>query len=378
MPKTTPITLHLTSTHPYLTVHTLVFLFASSCSSLYVSFSMRVASITEATKNQTTRPPFLSSEKDHGPITVNNSTRLKSRHISSRYPSPLPLSSPSHSSNSKSSSVPTPTPSRRSPSPLVSRNPITPAVKRSVSAERRRPTKPDHNLKPNNAGREVSAATKLLVTSTRNFSASFHGEAFSLPTSKTKVTPKKGNPERKWRFVNARTKDIMLKRENRTEKYLWNTWVTTSDLHDSVTKKRQRLQLLRQKLKLAFILKEQMGFLENWASLDKDHLRSLLGAIEAMKGSTLRLPVSNGAIADVESMKEAIISAMVVMQEMGSSICSLCLKAEEVNSLVTELENVYAKERALIRICKDFLSMLMALKVKDCSLRTHMLQKICV
>ncbi|KAI3789190.1 hypothetical protein L2E82_01980 [Cichorium intybus] len=186
------------------------------------------------------------------------------------------------------------------------------------------------------------------------------------------------NRQLQWRFVNARTKDIMLKRENRTEKYLWNTWVTTSDLHDSVTKKRQRLQLLRQKLKLAFILKEQMGFLENWVSLDKDYSRSLLGAIEAMKGSTLRLPVSNGAIADVESMKEAIISAMVVMQEMGSSICSLCLKAEEVNSVVTELENVYAKERALIRICKDFLSMLMALKVKDCSLRTHMLQKICV
>lgn len=53
---------------------------------------------------------------------------------------------------------------------------------------------------------EVSAATKLLVTSTRSLSVSFQGEAFSLPISKTKAqtpaTPslsngRKGTPERR-------------------------------------------------------------------------------------------------------------------------------------------------------------------------------------
>lgn len=62
-------------------------------------------------------------------------------------------------------------------------------------------------MKSNNAGGagEVSAATKLLVTSTRSLSVSFQGEAFSLPISKTKATPtspnsttfRKGTPERK-------------------------------------------------------------------------------------------------------------------------------------------------------------------------------------
>jgi hypothetical protein len=52
-------------------------------------------------------------------------------------------------------------------------------------------------------GTEVSAATKLLVTSTRSLSVSFQGEAFSLPISKTKAqTPslsnaRKGTPERR-------------------------------------------------------------------------------------------------------------------------------------------------------------------------------------
>lgn len=184
------------------------------------------------------------------------------------------------------------------------------------------------------------------------------------------------NRQLQWRFVNARNEDTLLKQRHSSEKNLWNAWITISDLRDSVTKKRHRLQLLRQKLKLASILKEQIAFLEDWACLDKDHSISLLGAIEALKASTLRLPVG-GAIADLQSIKDVISSALDVMQTMCLSICSLCVKVEEANSMVTELANVCAKEQALLRICKGLLSMLAALKVKDCSLRTHMLQTKC-
>ncbi|KAK1431256.1 hypothetical protein QVD17_14591 [Tagetes erecta] len=616
---------------------------------------MMVAAISEST-NQS-RPPLLPSEKDNG--LSNPKSRPKSRQVSSRYLSPSPSTSTS-TSNSSSNSTPNPNlNSRRFPSPLVSRNSTTPATKRSVSADRRRSTRPDLSLKSNNVvggGGEVSAATKLLVTSTRSLSVSFQGEAFSLPISKTKATTpnvRKGTPERKrtgtpvrskvdtgvgdhaentkptdqhrwpgraresnrtilskslsldcgveksgmigsgnviralhqsmnlegrrcsvdgggrlsldlgssviqqnvsgnvvnccditsdtdsvssgstsgvqegfgltrsgsgpkgmvvsakfwqetssrmrrlqdpgvplsaspgsklvtpskmaiakkfssesalssprtmaspnrmrpaspskfmtpsrafspsrgmisprrnsvcgtistsfsetpsvlsfavdvrrgkvgesrivdahllrlfynrelqWRFVNARTEDTLLKQRHSSEKNLWNAWITISDLRDSVTKKRHRLQLLRQKLKLATILKEQMAFLEDWASLDKDHSISLLGAIEALKASTLRLPVG-GAIADLQSMRDVINSALDVMQAMCSSICSLCVKVEEVNSMVTELANLCGKEQALLRFCKGLLSMSAALKVKDCSLRTHMLQTKCV
>ncbi|KAI7738092.1 hypothetical protein M8C21_010304 [Ambrosia artemisiifolia] len=182
------------------------------------------------------------------------------------------------------------------------------------------------------------------------------------------------NRQLQWRFVNARNEDILFKQKHNVEENLWNAWITMSDLRDSVTKKRHRLQLLRQKLKLASILKAQMGFLEDWAYLDKGHSISLLGAIEALKASTLRLPVGAGATADLQSMKDAISSALDVMRAMGSSMNSLCLQVEEVNLMVTEIAKVSAKERALLRICKDFLSVLSALKVKDCSLRTHTLQ----
>lgn len=182
------------------------------------------------------------------------------------------------------------------------------------------------------------------------------------------------NRHLQWRFGNARTEATLLAQKHSAEKSLWNAWITISDLRDTVTKKRHRLQLLRQKLKLASILKGQITCLEDWASLDKDHSISLLGAIEALKASTLRLPVGGGAIADIQSLKEVVGSAVDMMQGMASSICSLLPKVDEVNSLVIELAKVTAKERALLEQCKDFLAVLAAIQVKDCSLRTHILQ----
>ncbi|KAL0376058.1 UNVERIFIED_CONTAM: QWRF motif-containing protein 2 [Sesamum calycinum] len=154
------------------------------------------------------------------------------------------------------------------------------------------------------------------------------------------------------------TKNLILHQKN-----LWNAWITISDLRDTVTKKRHRLQLLRQKLKLASILKGQMTLLEDWALLEKDHSTSLLGAIESLKASTLRLPVVGGAIADAQSLKDAIGSAVDVMQAMGSSLCSLLPVVEELNSLVTELAKTAAKERASLEQCTDFISLLAAIQV---------------
>ncbi|XVF45001.1 hypothetical protein PTKIN_Ptkin02bG0170500 [Pterospermum kingtungense] len=177
-----------------------------------------------------------------------------------------------------------------------------------------------------------------------------------------------------WRFANARADATSMVEKLSAEKNLWNAWVTTSDLRHSVTLKRIKLLLLRQKLKLTSILKGQIAHLEGWALLERDHSSSLLGATEALKASTLRLPIVGKAIADIQNLKDAVSSAVDVIQAMASSICSLSSKVEEIDSLVVELVSVTAKEKVLLEQCKHFLSMLAAIQVKDCSLRTHMIQ----
>lgn len=177
-----------------------------------------------------------------------------------------------------------------------------------------------------------------------------------------------------WRFVNARADAANSAQKLNAERSIYNAWATTAKLRESVRAKRTELQLMRQTLKLISILKEQIVYLEEWSLLDRDYTGSLSGAVEALKASTLRLPVIGGARVEIQNVKDAICSAVDVMQAMASSICLLLPKVGEVNSLVGELSNVTAKERALLGQCKNLLSTVAALQVKECSLRTHLLQ----
>ncbi|KAM7266010.1 hypothetical protein ACFE04_003693 [Oxalis oulophora] len=177
-----------------------------------------------------------------------------------------------------------------------------------------------------------------------------------------------------WRFVNARANATFKVHRLNAEKTLWNAWTSISELRHSVTLRRIKLLLLRQKLKFTSIIKSQIVYLEEWLLLDRDHSNSLLGAAEALKASTLRLPIVGKAVADIQNVKDAVGSALDVIQAMTLSICSLLLKVEEMDTLMAELVNVAEKEKVRLQQCKDFLSILSAMQVKDRSLRTHIIQ----
>ncbi|CAI9773168.1 unnamed protein product [Fraxinus pennsylvanica] len=69
-------------------------------------------------------------------------------------------------------------------------------------------------------------------------------------------------------------------------KNLWNAWITISDLRDTVTKKSHRLQLLKQKFKLASILNGQVSSIpvySNPKTLKKPSNLSLDSAVKAVE-----------------------------------------------------------------------------------------------
>jgi hypothetical protein len=109
---------------------------------------------------------------------------------------------------------------------------------------------------------------------------------------------------------------------------LYSVWDANSSLCDSMVMKRSYVQRLRQEVKLGVVLKEQMDYLTHWAALETEHSTSLSSAIEALRASTLRLPVTGGAKADVFTVKNAVSSAVDIMQAMGSSVCYLLSKVE--------------------------------------------------
>ncbi|XP_061365119.1 AUGMIN subunit 8-like [Gastrolobium bilobum] len=177
-----------------------------------------------------------------------------------------------------------------------------------------------------------------------------------------------------WRFANARAEAILHIQNAIVKKTLYNVWITTLSLWESVIRKRINLQQLKLELKLNSVLNDQMTYLDDWAVLERDHVDALSGAVEDLEASTLRLPVTGGATADIEHLKVAICQAVGVMQAMGSAICTLLSQLEGMNGLISEVAVVAAQEKAMLDECEMLLASVAAMQVEESSLRTQLMQ----
>ncbi|EOA29260.1 hypothetical protein CARUB_v10025534mg [Capsella rubella] len=178
-----------------------------------------------------------------------------------------------------------------------------------------------------------------------------------------------------WRFANARAEGVSYIQSLIAEETLYNVWQATSDLRDHVTNQRICLQQMKLEIKLESILNDQMNCLEDWETLEREHVSSLSGAIEDLEANTLRLPLTGGTKADLGSLKLAMSSALDVMQSMGSSIWSLHSQMEETNKVISDLAGVVTKENFLLDKCEDLLASTAVMEIEESSLKTHLIQK---
>ncbi|CAH8367100.1 unnamed protein product [Eruca vesicaria subsp. sativa] len=178
-----------------------------------------------------------------------------------------------------------------------------------------------------------------------------------------------------WRFANARAEGVRYIQRLIAEETLYNVWHATSELRDHVTAQRIYLQQLKLEIKLEDILSKQMVYLEDWAILEREHVSSLAGAIADLEANTLRLPLTGGTKVELGSLKLAMSSALDVMQNMGSSICSLHSKMEEMNKLVSNLAVIATKEKYMLGKCENLLASTAVMEVEENSLMTHLVQK---
>lgn len=182
------------------------------------------------------------------------------------------------------------------------------------------------------------------------------------------------NRELQWRFVNSQAEVSLATQKIAAENICSNVWNVISELQDSVTLDKINVESLKKEMKLEILLKEQAPYLEDWIALEGEYSTALFGTIEALKASMLRLPVTSGARVDVRSVKNAISSAIDIMQAMGSSVCSLLSRVEDAKHLVCQLSAIAAKEKSMLDECRVLLAATAGMKVEECSLRAHILQ----
>ncbi|CAN6217704.1 unnamed protein product [Urochloa humidicola] len=183
------------------------------------------------------------------------------------------------------------------------------------------------------------------------------------------------NRHLQWLFINANAEDTLFFQKATVENTIYNVWRNTINLRDSVNMSRIMVQHLQQELRLYNILKEQISYLEQWPTLERDNSISLFGATEALKASTLRLPVTSGAKADAIALKNAVSSAVDIMQGLGSSVCCMFSKVTDRESLVSELSVIAGQEKVMLDECRELLATAAKLQVQESSVRTHLMQQ---
>ncbi|KAM0974209.1 hypothetical protein TB2_017074 [Malus domestica] len=308
----------------------------------------------------------LGASADGNSLQVSGPHKLASTSLSDR------LSSTTHSL--KSQSLPS-TPSQSRPSSPSRSSMFASSVTRGLSPSRSRPsTPPSRGVSPSKARPSGTSSQSSSSTSVLSFIADFKGKKGASCIEDAHQLRLLYNRCLQWRFANARAEAVLYVQKLNAERTLLNVWNTTLSLWDSVIKKRIDLQQLKLELKLKSVLNDQMAYLDDWDLLESDHIAAFSGAMEDLEASTLRLPVTGGARADLDSLKVAICSAVDVMQAMASSICSLLSQVEGVNSLVSELAVVAAQEKAMLGECEVLLASAAAMQVEEYSLRTHLMQ----
>uniref|UniRef100_A0A0V0H271 Putative ovule protein n=1 Tax=Solanum chacoense TaxID=4108 RepID=A0A0V0H271_SOLCH len=147
-----------------------------------------------------------------------------------------------------------------------------------------------------------------------------------------------------------------------------------SDLRKSVSQKRAKLGVLRRIKTLSTILESQLPCLGEWANLEEDYSTSLSGTTDALRNCSLRLPIGTEVHVDVRELGDALSSSTKVMEMIGLQIQNFMQKAEETESLISELARVSGGEKALVEECGDLLMKTYISEVTEWSLRGQMIQ----
>ncbi|XP_008778809.4 protein ENDOSPERM DEFECTIVE 1 [Phoenix dactylifera] len=178
-----------------------------------------------------------------------------------------------------------------------------------------------------------------------------------------------------WRFINAKAQAAVHARTIAAEKSLYSHEIKLSELRDSVAVKRIELEQVKGARKLQAIVEDQMPYLDQWTAVEGDHSSSFSGAVKALQGASLRLPVIGDVKVDISELDEVLKSALDMLEESSSCVGRFLLQVEEVDNVISDLASIVSSERALFEECRDLIFMAYELQVKECSLRSQLIQQ---
>lgn len=179
-----------------------------------------------------------------------------------------------------------------------------------------------------------------------------------------------------WRFVNPRAEAAMVGVKRVAEAKIFSVWIRILKMRKSILEKRIQMQKLKLEIKLHQIINPQIILLNQWANkLEKRNQESVSRVARKLLGKSVRLPLVQGAKADVVSMYQALSTAMGVMNGIEATITKFISKQiETILFLVTELRSTFEQEDEYMEELDMAIALVATLLAKEESVHVHLIQ----
>ncbi|KAM0009828.1 putative QWRF family protein [Helianthus debilis subsp. tardiflorus] len=102
------------------------------------------------------------------------------------------------------------------------------------------------------------------------------------------------NIQVQWQFANASAEAALDHQRKTAEKSLSDVWRAILELRDSLASKKVDMTLLILQLKLYAVLYRQMAYIDEWASIQKEHESALFATTNDLQARSLSLPITGG------------------------------------------------------------------------------------
>ncbi|KAG6715795.1 hypothetical protein I3842_04G013800 [Carya illinoinensis] len=145
-------------------------------------------------------------------------------------------------------------------------------------------------------------------------------------------------------------------------------------MRKTIVEKKIQMQRLKLEIKSYQIINPQMFLLNEWSRLERKNQESVSRLARKLLGLSVRLPLVQGAKADVVCLYEVLTTAMGVMDSIEAMIAKFISKIETTLYLLTELRSMLEQEDEYLEELEMAVPLLRALLAKEESVQIHLIQ----
>ncbi|XP_074319578.1 QWRF motif-containing protein 7-like [Silene latifolia] len=177
-----------------------------------------------------------------------------------------------------------------------------------------------------------------------------------------------------WRFVNAKAEAAAAKVKKKAEGKLFGLWLKLYKMRYAIAEKRMKVERLQQKVRLLEIVSPQIELLNEWEKLEKKNVEAIGRVTRKLSAYSTKLPLVNGAMAELVSLFDAMKLALEVMDNIEDTIIKFHFEAEKLSKMLRELIAMVEINMECFNILEKEIASMMSLEAHEKSLVVHLIQ----